>query len=61
MLQDIRFLRVYGLAAAMHALWDAPFNLPFYLKYIALGFVAWVALLSLIQAGLRQIRAAQAG
>ena len=59
MLKDARFLRIFGLCAAMHALWDAPFQLPFELKYLALGFVAWVALLSLIQSGLRQVRAAQ--
>jgi len=60
MLKDARFLRVFGLCAGMHAIWDAPFSLPLNLKYIALGFVAWVALLSLIQSGLRQIRSAQA-
>ncbi|MCX6894923.1 MAG: PrsW family glutamic-type intramembrane protease [Verrucomicrobia bacterium] len=60
MLQDIRFLRVFGLAAAMHAIWDAPFSLPLDLKYIALGFVVWVAVLSYIQTGLRQVREAQA-
>jgi RsiW-degrading membrane proteinase PrsW (M82 family) len=59
MLKDARFLRVFALCAGMHAIWDSPFTLPLYLKYIALGFVAWVALLSLIQGGLRQIRAAQ--
>lgn len=32
----------------------------FYLKEIALGFVAWVVLLSLIQHGLREIRAMHA-
>ena len=58
-LQDLRFLRVFGLCAAMHAVWDAPFNLPLNLKYIALGFVAWIAVLSFIQAGRRQIREAQ--
>jgi RsiW-degrading membrane proteinase PrsW (M82 family) len=60
MLWDIRFLRVFGLCAAMHAIWDAPFDLPLDLKYIALGFVVWVAVLSFIQAGLKQVRAAQA-
>jgi RsiW-degrading membrane proteinase PrsW (M82 family) len=59
MLQDVRFLRVFGLCAAMHAVWDAPFNLPLNLKYFGLGFVAWIALLSFIQAGRRQIRDAQ--
>jgi protease PrsW len=60
MLQDARFLRVFGLCAAMHAVWDAPFDLPMYLKHVALGFVVWVAVLSLIQAGLKQVREAQA-
>ncbi|MGA3268401.1 MAG: PrsW family glutamic-type intramembrane protease [Verrucomicrobiota bacterium] len=60
MLQDIRFLRVFGLCAAMHALWDSPLSLPLYAKYIFLSFVAWVAILSFVQLGLRQIRAAQA-
>ncbi len=60
MLKDIRFLRVYALCAGMHMIWNSPLRLPLFLKYIALGFVAWVALLSFIQSGLRQIRAAQA-
>lgn len=60
LLGDARFLRVFGMCAVMHMLWNSPLRLPLYLKYIALGFVAWVALLSFIQAGLRQIRAAQA-
>ena len=59
MLRDVRFLRVFGLCAAMHAVWDAPFSLPLNLKYLALGFVAWIALLSFIQAGRREIREAQ--
>ena len=60
MLRDVRFLRVLALCAAMHALWDSPLALPLDLKYIALGFVAWVAVLSFIQTGLKQVRAVQA-
>jgi len=37
-------------------IWDMGFELPLYLKYVALGFVVWVALLSTIQGGLRQIK-----
>jgi len=59
MLLDPRFLRVFVLAALMHAIWDSPLDWPMYLKYICLGFVVWVALLSYIQTGLRQVRAAQ--
>ncbi len=60
MLKDIRFLRVFGLAAAMHAIWDSPLSEWMNLKFIALGFVVWVAVLSYIQTGLRQVREAQA-
>jgi RsiW-degrading membrane proteinase PrsW (M82 family) len=60
MLADGRFLRAFGLAVAMHMVWDAPWDPSFYLKEIVLGFVVWVALLGYIQFGLRQIRSAQA-
>ena len=55
MLADPGFLRVFGLAVAAHMIGDMSFELPLYLKCIALGFVAWVALLSMIQGGPRQI------
>lgn len=61
MLADPRFLRVFALAVALHMCWNAPIQLPFYGKHIVLGFVAWVAVLSFIQAGLKQVRAEQAG
>jgi Predicted membrane protein len=59
MLWDPRFLRVYALWAGLHMIWNSPIVLPLYLKFIALGFVAWIALLAYIQSGLRQIRLAQ--
>jgi RsiW-degrading membrane proteinase PrsW (M82 family) len=59
MVKDIRFWRVLAIAAGVHAVWNANFRLPLYLKEVALGFVAWVVILSLIQDGLKQIRAAQ--
>ncbi|MEP6473425.1 MAG: PrsW family glutamic-type intramembrane protease, partial [Gemmatimonadota bacterium] len=45
MLLDKRFLRVFGLAVVLHMLWNSPLNLPLYAKNVAIGFVAWVALL----------------
>jgi len=60
MVKDIRFWRVLAIATGVHAVWNCNFSLPLYLKEIALGFVAWVVILSLIQDGLKQIRAAQA-
>lgn len=56
MLADPRFLRVFAVAVAAHMVWDMSFELPLYLKYILLGFVVWVALLGMIQGGLRQIK-----
>lgn len=59
MFRDARFLRAFGLAVAMHMVWDAPWQPPFYSKEIVLGFVVWVALLGYVQFGLRQVRNAQ--
>jgi len=59
MVKDIRFWRVLAIAAGVHAVWNCNFNPPLYLKEIALGFVAWVVILSLVQDGLKQIRAEQ--
>lgn len=59
LVRDIRFLRALGLAMALHFLNNSPIPNPFYLKYLALGFVAWVVILSFIQDGLKQVRAEQ--
>jgi TRAP-type C4-dicarboxylate transport system permease small subunit len=36
-----------------------PIDLPFFLKYIALTVIAWIAVLSFIQDGLKQVETAQ--
>lgn len=59
MVKDPRFLRVLGIAMALHMIWNMPFVLPLYLKELSLGFVAWVVILGLIQDGLNQIHQAQ--
>ncbi len=59
MLLDVRFLRVFALAVALHAAWDSPFPSFYYLKYVALGVVGWMATFGFIQDGLNQIREAQ--
>ncbi|MGD9850072.1 MAG: PrsW family glutamic-type intramembrane protease [Nitrospirales bacterium] len=59
MVKDPRFLRVLGIAMALHMIWNMPFTLPLYLKEISLGFIAWVVILGLIQDGLNQIHKAQ--
>lgn len=59
MLTDPRFLRVFALAILLHMINNAPVNPPMYSKFIAIGFVAWVVILSFIQAGLKEVREAQ--
>ena len=59
MVKDSRFLRVLGIAMALHMVWNMPFHLPLYMKELTLGFVAWVVILGLIQEGLNQIHQAQ--
>jgi RsiW-degrading membrane proteinase PrsW (M82 family) len=60
MFKDLRFLRVFSVAVLLHMVWDTSFEVPFYGKYIFLGFVAWVVLLGLVQQGLQQIKTEQA-
>lgn len=59
MLTDPRFLRVLAVCMAMHMTWNAPWDPPLYLKYIALGAAAWLLILGMIQSGLKQVREAQ--
>ncbi len=59
MLRDPRFLRIFGLAVVLHMLWNSPITLPFYLKFVLLGFVSWVVNLALVQTGLGEVRAFQ--
>jgi protease PrsW len=50
---------VFALCVALHMLWNSPFDPPLELKFIAIGFVTWIAVLSYIQFGLAEIRQAQ--
>ncbi|MGQ0812358.1 MAG: PrsW family glutamic-type intramembrane protease [Nitrospiraceae bacterium] len=62
MLKDPRFIRIFLLAMVLHMSWNAPIfavGNAFYFKAIVLGFVSWIVILGFIQAGLKQIRAAQ--
>jgi protease PrsW len=60
MLTDDRFLRVFGLAVGLHMVWNAPIQLPFLIIPIALSVIAWVAILSFVQDGLKQVQREQA-
>lgn len=50
-----QFLKLFGIPVGLHFIWNLPFEGPFMLKYIILGFVAWVVIISLVQSGLREI------
>ncbi|WP_245958216.1 PrsW family intramembrane metalloprotease [Roseimicrobium gellanilyticum] len=66
MLRDSRFLRVFLTAVILHTVWNSPLQIPLlgdFLgqlgKYVIIGFIAWVVVLSLVQMGLKEIREAQ--
>ena len=57
---DKRFLRLAALPVVLHILWDLPSipvvdNVPL-LRYPILGLIGWIAVLSLLQEGLKEIR-----
>lgn len=60
MLNDMRFKRVFLIAAGLHMLWNANFELPFHAKQLLLGGIAWVIVFGLIQEGLKQLRSYKA-
>ncbi|MFC6294742.1 PrsW family glutamic-type intramembrane protease [Lactiplantibacillus daoliensis] len=53
--EDGRFIRFFVIAIALHALWDAPVGFD-YEKMVLLIVIAWVVVLVLINAGLREVR-----
>lgn len=55
MLADIRFLRLFAIPVVLHMIWNSPFDIPFYGKYIILGFIGWFIVISLLQEGLNEI------
>ena len=64
MLGDGRFLRVLFLAMGLHTLWDIELvirlpQLLYFALLIGLIVVAWLAILSFIQDGIKQVQAAQ--
>jgi len=60
MLVHPRVLRTLAIVMLLHAVWNTGWlTLPFFLKNWVLGFVAWVLAFSMLQTGLKQIKAAQ--
>ena len=59
MLFDKRFLKAFLIPVVLHAIWDAPWQLPFSGNQILTGIVAWYVVFGLVQQGLRQVKAEQ--
>ena len=59
MLSQGRFLRLFLVPVVFHMVWNSNWELPFYGKYLILGALAWIVVLSLLQEGLREIREEQ--
>jgi RsiW-degrading membrane proteinase PrsW (M82 family) len=59
MLFDTRFLKAFMIPVLMHAIWDAPWQLPFQGNQILTGLVTWYVVFGLVQQGLRQVKEEQ--
>jgi RsiW-degrading membrane proteinase PrsW (M82 family) len=59
MLFDHRFLKAFIIPVGMHAIWDAPVQLPFAGNQIITGLISWYVVFGLVQQGLRQVQEQQ--
>jgi protease PrsW len=59
MLLDVSFLKAFAIPVVMHAIWDAPWQLPFQGNQILTGLVTWYVVFGLVQQGLRQVKEEQ--
>jgi protease PrsW len=59
MLLDVNFLKAFAIPVVMHAIWDAPWQLPFQGNQILTGLVTWYVVFGLVQQGLRQVKEEQ--
>ena len=56
---DRAFLKTFLIPVSMHAIWDAPFQLPFWGNQIITGLISWYVVFGLVQQGLKQVKAEQ--
>lgn len=50
-----KFLKLFLVPVSLHFIWNLPFEGPFMIKFIILGLVAWIVIISLVQSGLEEI------
>ena len=51
-----KFLALFAVPVVLHFIWNSGFQLPLMLKYVGLGFLAYVVIFSLVQSGLKEVR-----
>ncbi len=56
MLKDGKFWHLFLVSVVLHMVWNSSFDPPYHLKCVALGAIAWVIIIALIQEGLKEIR-----
>jgi len=56
MLSEGRFLRLFLVPVVLHMVWNSNWQIPFFGKYVCVGVLGWIVVLSLLQEGLREIR-----
>ena len=56
MLLDGRFWHLFLVPVILHMIWNTDFTLPYHIKSIILGVVAWIIIFGLTQEGLKEIR-----
>jgi RsiW-degrading membrane proteinase PrsW (M82 family) len=59
MLLDKRFLMAFLIPVVMHAIWDAPLQLPLLGNQFVTGVISWYVMFTLVQQGLRQVKEEQ--
>ena len=59
MMLDGHFLKAFLIPVALHAIWDAPFQLPLMGNQLLTGLVSWYVVFGLVQQGLHQVKGEQ--
>ena len=55
LLKKKTFYAPFATIIICHAIWNSPYQLPFYGTYIICGLIAWILALSLVNLGIKQI------
>ena len=59
MFLDGHFLKAFLIPVSLHAIWDAPFQLPLMGNQLLTGLVSWYVVFGLVQQGLHQVKGEQ--